>query len=174
MRQCKETGFGLKVPSEAYNFQGKMGLKEKYQELEKKYNLPSYDELNNEFEISSIDCEDFLLREIRRKIAEKVELYVKLLDEWLNPEASISNMHESKLFNDKDRNDIFQVYKRLMFFDRYSIESALSEDEKSAEFIKDVFKEWDEVKQKIAGFVKKAKESWLEEVDVKQELGYMG
>ena len=125
--------------------------------------------------MSSIEEEAFLLREIRRKIVEKIDLYVKLLDEWLNPEATISNMHESKLFNEKDRQELFQIYKRLMFFDRYSIETAAKEDdEKSAGFINIVFKEWHELKENISVFVKKAKESWLEEVDVKEELGYMG
>jgi hypothetical protein len=152
-----------------------MGVKEKYQELEKKHKLPSFSELDRDFEVSSIEEEKFLLREIRRKIVEKIELYAKLLSEWLNPEATISNMHESKLFTEKERRELFQVYKRLMFFDRYSIETAAREDdEKSAEFINDVFKEWNDLKENISVFVKKAKESWTEEVDVKEELGYMG
>ena len=93
-----------------------MGIKEKYQKLSKKYDLPSFDYLNKDFEIFTIEHEEFLLREIRRKINDKVELYVKFLDELLNPETSITNMHESKLFNEKERNEIFSLYKRLIFF----------------------------------------------------------
>ena len=45
-------------------------IKKRYEELVKKYKLPSFTSLNNEFEISTIEHEEFLLREIRRKIDE--------------------------------------------------------------------------------------------------------
>ena len=50
-----------------------MEIKKKYEELAKKYNIPSFDEINNEFEIALIDEESIILREIRRKITEKKE-----------------------------------------------------------------------------------------------------
>ena len=52
-----------------------MKIKEEYEKLKEKHNLPDFKEINNEFEITTIEKEEFLLREIRRKIYEKIELY---------------------------------------------------------------------------------------------------
>ena len=152
-----------------------MGIKEKYMGLSKKYKLPSFNEINEEFEISSIEKEDFLLREIRRKIAEKLELYMKFLEEILQPETTLSNMYESKIFDDEERTEIFKIYKKLMFFNRLSIETAVNEDDKkSSEYINAIFKELDEIKERFSKFVAKAKESWLKDIDIKEELRYLG
>ncbi len=153
-----------------------MSIKEKYDKLKKRYNLPSFDDINNEFEISIIDNDEFLLRGIRRKIAEKIEAYTKFLEEQiLQPSTDVSNMYEFKVFDDEERKEIFKIYKRLMFFSRFSIEAGLYEDDKkTAEFIKSVFDEWNELKKKLLKFVVKVKESWLKEKDIKEDLGYMG
>ena len=106
-----------------------MKLKEKYQELGKKHKLPSFEEIDKEFEISTIDKDEFLLREIRRKIDEKIELYAKFLEEILQPETTLSNMYESKEFNEHERNEVFKLYKKLMFFYRLSMETSVGEDD---------------------------------------------
>ncbi|MBD3354707.1 hypothetical protein GF361_01835 [Candidatus Woesearchaeota archaeon] len=153
-----------------------MDMQKKYEKLKKKYRLPSFDDINNEFEISSIDNDDFLLREIRRKISEKIEAYTKFLEEQaLQPSTDVANMYEFKVFDDEERREIFNIYKRLMFFSRFSIEAGLYEnDEKTAEFIKSVLDEWKEIKKKIMKFIVKVKKSWMEEKDIKEDLGYMG
>ena len=152
-----------------------MGIKEKYQELSKKHKLPSFDEINNEFEISTIEKEDFLLREVRRKIIERIELYATFLEEILQPEATVSNMHESKAFDAKEREDIFKLYKKLMFLSRLSTETAINEDDnKTSEYIDEVFRDWNQIKESFLKFAKKSKECWLKESDIKEQLGYLG
>ncbi|MBR9691346.1 hypothetical protein GOV06_01030 [Candidatus Woesearchaeota archaeon] len=152
-----------------------MGLKEKYQKLSKEHKLPSFEELDKEFEISKIEDEKFLLREVRRKIIEKIELYAKFLEEILNPDTTISNMHEAKIFNEEERERIFEFYKKLMYYDRLSIEVSIDEDDsKSSDYITGFYKEWSELKKEFSNFVKKAKESWLKDSNIKQESGYMG
>ena len=62
-----------------------------------------------------------------------------------------------------------------MFLNRLSIESSIGEDDKkSSEFINEVWKQWDDIKKKLLPYVKKMKESWLKEMKVKTELGYLG
>ena len=63
-----------------------MTAKENYLKFAKKFSLPSYDELNNDFEISSIEEEQFLIRAVRRKIAEKMDIYAKIIETILMPE----------------------------------------------------------------------------------------
>ncbi len=152
-----------------------MELKEQYQKLAKKNKLPSFDSLNNEFEISAIEETDFLLREIRRKITEKIELYVKVLDSLLHPEACLSDMYECRVFSDEEKNKLFNLYQKLMFLDRLSIESSIDEDDKkSSDFINEVVKQWDDIKKDFLPVARKMKESWLKDTDIKEELGYMG
>jgi hypothetical protein len=152
-----------------------MKVKERYNELAKKHKLPAFDKIDKEFEISVIDKEAFLLREIRRKIIEKLESYAKFLEEILQPETTLSNMYEAKIFDDEERTEIFKLYKKLMSFDRSSLEISIDEDdEKTSEYITSIFDEWSDMKKKIAEFLKKSKEEWLKETDIKEELRYMG
>ena len=116
-----------------------MEIKKKYQGSAKKYKLPSFDSINNEFEISTIDEEGFILREIRRKINEKIEVYTKVLNGLLQPETSLSDMYEYNVFNEEERDKMFKLFKRLMFFNRMSIETSIDEDDKkTSKFINDV------------------------------------
>ena len=153
----------------------KMGIKEKYQELSKKHKLPPFKETDQEFEISTIEEEEFLLREIRRKIAEKIEAYSNILHSLIHPEANLCEMYECRAFTDGEKDNIFNIYKKLMFFSRYSIETSVDEnDEKTAKFISDFWKDWGDIKKVLLPTMKKVKESWLKDIDVKEELGYMG
>ena len=43
-------------------------VKKEYDVLKKKYNLPDFEALDKEFEISTIEKPDFLLRNIKKKI----------------------------------------------------------------------------------------------------------
>ena len=152
-----------------------MGVKEDYTELSKKHKLPSFAEMEREFEISTLDEEGFLLREVRRKITEKVELYFKFLEEILQPEITIANMHESREFNEEEREKIFKLFSKLMFLYRLSMETSVNEDDqKSADYINTVFTDWDNIKDQFSKIVAKAKESWINEKNIKEDLGYMG
>jgi len=153
-----------------------MDIEEKYEKLNKEYGLPSFKEINREFEIYTIENEEFLLNEIRKKISEKLEAYTKFLEEQvLQPSTDISTAYEFDVFEDEERKKIFKLYKRLMFFSRFSIEAGLDEnDKKTAEFINSIFEEWIELKKRMLEFVVKLKKSWLKKKDIKEDLGYMG
>ena len=88
----------------------------------------NFDEINKELEISCIEKDEFLLREIRRKIIEKIEEILKFLGGILDPETNITDMYEAKIFDSEERNELFKLYQKLMFFDRYSIETSVDED----------------------------------------------
>ncbi|MBW2966112.1 hypothetical protein KY342_03340 [Candidatus Woesearchaeota archaeon] len=152
-----------------------MKIKEEYNKLKEKYNLPEFSDVDNEFEISIIEHEEFLLREIRRKITEKMEDYIKVLERILQPETVLSEMYECKIFTDEEKDVFFKLFRRLMFFDRLSVETSIDEnDKKSAEFINDFWKDWGNIKKELSDFIKKLKEGWLKETKIKEELGYLG
>jgi hypothetical protein len=154
---------------------GKMGIKEKYSELQKRYKLPSFEEIDKEFEISKIEKDAFLLREVRRKIADRLKAYSEILENILQPDTTVTNLFESKIFNEEERNEIFSLYKKLMFFERFSVETSIDEDDKkSADFINAVFKDLGEIKKNFLKFIRQVKDNWLKDSDIKEELGYMG
>ena len=152
-----------------------MEIKTLYQNLSKKHNLPDYDKLNNDFEIFSIEHTEFLLREIRRKISEKVESYIKTLTGVMQADSSFADMYEASALTEQEHESAFKLFKRLMNLDRYSIEISIDEtDEKTAEFIKNIEKEWPKLKKEFKSIVNKLKTNWLKEIRVKTDTGYMG
>lgn len=153
-----------------------MTIKKKYEELQKKYKLPSYNEIDSGFEISCIeDSEKFLLRIIRRKIAEKLEIYDKIIDAILIPESNLTSLYECQILTDEEKRKLYLLSKKLMYFDRFSIETSVDEtDKKTADFINEFWKEWPSIKKKISEIIKKLKQGWTKEIKLKEEKSYLG
>ena len=151
-------------------------IEKTYSDLKKKYNLLDFKELDLELEISNIEEEKFLLREIVRRCAEKIDFCCKILEESLQPDASnLYAMHESRFFSDEERKGMYELYKKLMFLSRSSIETVLEGSEgKEAQFIKEFFSQWKSLKKELFFFVGKMKDSWKNELNLKDELGYLG
>jgi hypothetical protein len=151
-------------------------IEEQYNKLKSKYKLPKFEDLDKEFEISVIENEKFLIREIINKIIERIDFFSKILEELLQPDTSLlSSMHETRFFDEKDKENIYGLYKKLMIISRESFEVSLKRDEREeAVFVNKVFDEWKELKKDLLKFVDKMKDSWKKETDIKEELGYLG
>ena len=151
-------------------------IEKQYNELSKKFLLPEFKNLNEEFEISDLEETSFLLRAIIRRIAEKFDFYTTMLEEVLQPDTSnLYAMHETRFFDENEKKQMYELYSRLMNFNRQSIEVNLEHNEKNeVGFINNVFNEWDELKQELLGFINKMKSSWKIEADIKEDLGYLG
>ncbi len=149
----------------------------KYSELRKKLKLPDFKEMDFEFEISDLEDTGFLLRMIIRKIAEKLDFYSTMLEELLQPDTSnLYALHETRYFDENDKVKMYELYTKLMNFNRQSIEVSLEHSEKTeSEFINDIFIEWKPLKESLLKFVRKMRDSWnTKEVDIKEDLGYLG
>ena len=151
-------------------------LKKKYEALRKKYSLPSYEDIDFEFEISSIEDGKFLTREIIRKIIDKLDFYQKILEGLLQPDTnSLASMYECKHFDDKEKNEIYFLFKRLMVVkSEFSLLDLSPDEKKNSEFIIQTYKFWLDEKKKIAEIISKIKDSWKHETDIKEDLGYLG
>ena len=89
-------------------------LRKEYSKLAKKYGLPPFKQLDNDFEISRIEDARFLLREIRRKIREKIHAYRNLIGQIIEPETSLISVHESIAFNQKGSKEVYALFRKLM------------------------------------------------------------
>ena len=151
------------------------GVKKKYEALRKRHKLPGFEELDSEFEIGAIDSESFSLREVRRKVSEKVGDVSCIVAEVLHPETNLVDLYESRVFNEQEKKGLFELYKRLMVADRNLAElSILNEEKLDAAFIKSFSAEWKGLKPQLIRFIRKLKESWEKETEEGETAGYMG
>jgi len=151
-------------------------IKKKYRDFKKEYNLPSFEKLDLMFELSTIDKDDFLLRNIRKKMLEKLDYFCEIIESLLQPDtSSFANMHECKFFEDEEKDDLYKLYKNLMFLSKSAMLLGInSSDDEEAEFINSVYKDLPKLQQEILVYVKKIKETWRNESSTKEELGYLG
>jgi hypothetical protein len=152
-----------------------MALKDKYGLLQKKFGLPAFEQLDKEFEIACIESEDFPLREIRKKIGEKTKSGRTMLEEVLQPEANLAGIYESRAFSEAEKNKLFELYKKVMSWERKGVELAMRNDEaQDIAFIKTFFSEWPQLKEKLAAAALKLRDYWENEKEEHEKLGYFG
>ena len=152
-----------------------MEMQKYWAELSKHHELPEFNKFDSDFDIGGID-DDPNSKTIIVKIYDKVEFYIGLLSELLQPDASnIYSLHETRFFDDNEKKEIYKLYCRLMGYHRKCIELTLKNSEKeNIEFISSIFKEWQEIKQNLIGVITKMKDSWSKEIDMEERLEYLG
>ncbi|MBN1502603.1 hypothetical protein JW930_03595 [Candidatus Woesearchaeota archaeon] len=149
--------------------------KEDYSKISKVHNLPQYNELNRDFNIENIEEEDFLLVRICRKITEKIETIVKLLEDILYPTTSLTGLYESKYIEDRDKEKIYKIFKQLVRYLRYSSEVSFSDNEQeNAVFVNEFYKDWQKLKPELQIIFSRLKKSWDTESSIKEDLSYLG
>ena len=128
-------------------------LKKDYGVLAKKYKLPSFVELNSDFDIEKVSADsDVLLRGIRKQILEKIVATLQFLELLLNPvNAPRIYLSFVKQMNAEDRKNIDKVYEGLGQISLNSIVLELSYDEKKeAVMISEMNKDWNKVKPDLS------------------------
>ena len=128
-------------------------FEEEYLELSKKYSLPEFKGICEDFDIEKILEKEstFLLREIRRAMNEKLAAYINLFETLINPASPpifvFSILRGIEL---KDKEKMKEIYKNLA---RTQLEimklDTQYEEVGEARFIIKTFKIWQEAKPKI-------------------------
>ena len=149
-------------------------LKKKFDVLHKKYQLPSFDELNREFDVGKIELDSGnLVRDIRRGMMEKVVHYIRLAELMVNPsQASPIFLVMLKEINTEDRKAIDAVLKNFVELEINSYKADLGGEEKAeAEFIKHVYSTWTKTKPTLLQLIKVLERNWGSN-NTKKEKGY--
>jgi len=138
-------------------------LKIDYDIFRKKYNMPEFEKLSEDFEINKIGEKegDFLLREIRKSIVEKVASFYSLFESLINPNSPPMFVYSIiKNLNEQTKESIKIIYKKLSKIQVRSIklDAIYSADEESS-YINSVFSEWQSLKKEIYEIVKGFEES---------------
>jgi len=146
-------------------------LKQDYEGLRAKYNLPEFSKLVEDFNIErASDTEtDYPIREIRRVIAEKFFNYLRSVEALLNPSnVPMYVFSMVKNIDAADKKTLSDVYKELAKTEIRIMELDLSFSEsKEADFIKEGFKLWQDVKKDLLAITDKIKKNW----DMKSDEG---
>lgn len=128
-------------------------LKQNYEILRKKYKLPSFDEINKEFDIEKLQEKesDFMLREIRRCIGDKIAAFLRFFEMLVNPQtAPIFILYGLKSLAFEEKNKIEKIYRELAMIEINLINLDIEENEKEeAEIIKTSLKKWNELKPSL-------------------------
>ena len=134
-------------------------LKEEYNKFRKKYDLPEFTKLNEYFDIEDlVEYEsEFLLRKIRKIISEKIAGYLRFFEIILNPSnAPIFFFKIIKKLDNKDRENLNRIYEQFGNLEIEMIRLDLEYDEKKeAEFIKNIFKTFSEIKVEVLEIIDK-------------------
>jgi len=151
-------------------------IEKDYNKLCKKFKLPKFKEIDEEFEISILENSNFLIKNILRKIAEKQEFYIEVIGNLVHPDASsISSMYEIRFFTDDEKNDMYNLFKSMMKSNRNILELILNNNEsEQVKFLNDFFNDWINIKKDITIYITKMKESWGKESTIEEDLGYFG
>ena len=145
-------------------------LKKDYSKIQEKYNLPSFEELNEDFQIekvSEIETE-LLIREMRKFISEKFSNYLRFIETILNPvNVSMFIFSVIKSLDIKERNKLTEIYKQLAKTEVDMIELDIEFSEsKEADFIKESFAVWQDVKKDLLDIIKIIKRNWDNKLEV--------
>lgn len=128
-------------------------IKKQYEPLKKKYKLPEFSKLNEEFEIEKIQERetDFLLREIRRAISDKVAAFLRFFELFVNPQAApVFVLISLKNLTSKEKEIIERTYKELVELELAAVNRDISYNEaKEAQSILRVLKKWQEIKPEL-------------------------
>lgn len=147
----------------------------KFDELKAKYKLPEFKELDNEFELSSIEEENFYSRELRRSVVEKIDSMINFLHDLVQPDTTALNLYEARIFDEGEKIRIFEMLKQLMYYKRYSTELEIIAEEKlDCKFVSEFFGDWKIIKPELIKIAEKTKVSWKLADEKELRMEYFG
>ena len=144
-------------------------FKEDYRKIQGKYNMPEFEELNDCFQIEkAAEHEtDFVLREVRRIIADRHFNYARFVESLLNPvNVPMFVYSVVKTLDVKEKETLSEVYKKLAKKEVDLVELDIdSSEEKEAKFIKDSLVLWKEMKKDVLAVMDVVKKNWDSKVE---------
>jgi hypothetical protein len=152
-------------------------LKESYKLLQSRYSLPSFTELNEDFQIEKVTMieTELLLKEIRICITNKFFSYLRFLESIINPaNASMFVFAMAKTIESKDKEKVITLYKQLSRLEVDFIDLDLKySEQREADAVKKYYQLWREMKKELLSIVEIIKKNWDNKVEDNGK-GYYG
>jgi hypothetical protein len=145
-------------------------LKKNYIVLQEKYNLPSFDELNRDFQIEKVaeSESDFLIREIRKAVSEKPYTYLRFVETLINPvNAPMSILSVVKTLGSEEKDKLTEIYKKLVRNEVLLIETDINfSEETEVKFIKETYEMWKSIKKDFADVLSIVNKNWDNKTEI--------
>ena len=152
-------------------------LKKEYKKIQSRYTLPEFQELNENFSVEKIaDYEtDILIREIRRFISDKFSNYIKIIENILNPvSAPLFVFSVNNSLSEQEKKRLTKIYEILAKLEIKMVNLDLEfSEKKEADFIKNSFKMWKEIRKDLLKITSKIIENFDNEAELKKS-DYLG
>jgi NhaP-type Na+/H+ and K+/H+ antiporter len=146
-----------------------------YQQCARQHALPSFDTLNTSFDIDTIDTSKHVLKEIAKRIFDRIDLFKKVLEGVLQPDTSLLTMQEAERLTEQDHEMVMKVVRTLMHLDRMLLEAELlNNDAKYAAFIAEASKEWPQVRRNLAPVITRMQAGWNTKQQQERTHHYLG
>ena len=153
----------------------KFDIKEEYNKS--KHKLPDFESLDEEFEITLANIKEskFLIRNIRRRINDRIIFYCRIIEQLIYPNSgNFIGMFEIKSFSEEEKQKMSEEYKKLMMYERESLMLDVSPDEKKeVDYINKIWKDWPSLKKTLIKISEKMKDSWNSK-DKSEKDNYFG
>ena len=156
-----------------------ISVKKEYEACKKKYpNLPSFKEIDGEFEIVHIELKEeaksYFLRALRKRMQEKVGYYCHIIEYILYPSGqSPIGMHEANSISEEMKKTMSEVHKKLMFLDRnHMVRNLTNNEEEDAKHVTNCYKVMMEIKPGMESFTKEIRDVWIKESPKEEGKSY--
>lgn len=149
--------------------------REKYDVLMKKYGLPSFEEMDDELDLSSVDEDANIIRELVKRLFEKIDSYTQLFESLIQPDSRLSNMREAANLNVQEKALVNSLYNKGMLLARQAVEMNIDyNEEHAAEYMKKAFSEWNALKPDAKKVIGKMRDTWTRQAKIDDDAGYFG
>jgi len=119
--------------------------------------LKNFETIKKEYALSDQELVPIL---VLQKISEHAELYIKIIQQILQPEE-FHSMYECSVFTELEKQALLELYKKIMFLHRELLKSEIiNEDENTLITISKIHEELLTIKPAILKIVIKMQGSW--------------
>ncbi|MEK6903311.1 MAG: hypothetical protein AABW64_01545 [Nanoarchaeota archaeon] len=142
-----------------------MALESEYASYQKKYSLPSYQHLNQEFEflaIGQLQQIDFPLRFMRRRMTDRIAGICNFFQTILQPNpGSYVLLKESSFFTGDEKQQIQRLlYEAMVFLTKSTLLDSTFDEKADAAFIRELYKFWMHAKPQYRKLLEKLEQGW--------------
>ena len=137
-------------------------ISEKYKRLQEKFDLPQLNELKQTFRFE-IEKEDEMFEQIRLEMSDRLFSFTeKLIEPIIGGSDSFCCLFEQGMVNDKERNELFTLYKKIQVLKWENNLLAMKPDEeRTVEWIRKAWSFWNsELECTLSKLCEKLSLSW--------------
>lgn len=138
--------------------------------------VPEAETVIAEFDLLTIDEEaQNLLKEMAKRVKERVDGYARLLEELIQPDAGLASMNECGFFEEREHERIVKGYRRLMrIIRRQTLAELRATPEAYREFLTEAIPAWRQEKEWLLTVAERLADGWKNGQPLQTEKGYFG